>query len=187
MSEFAAPSFPGDASGDGAATMTPEKVEAVLADFRSWLQQFGAITSPPVEAEACEPIDLHTLLAQFIALRHEVNLQTKAAHQQEQNVATLEKLDQALEQLQQQQSARTADAGQGRTNALRPLLKTLVDAYDALARGEREVRACAKASLIASRRSRPISRHPRRPRRAAASWHGGLAPFRPNPVPGQPS
>jgi len=59
----------------------------VLADFRSWLERAPAPAVPPAVPQ---PLDLHTLLSQFVALRHEVNLQTKASRaQQEQNAEAI--------------------------------------------------------------------------------------------------
>jgi molecular chaperone GrpE len=116
-------------------------VESVLADFRTWLHQFAEspATASASTAEA-EPVDLHTLLSQFIALRHEVNLQTKATRaQQEQNNATLEQLSQALEAMQQSQTAGRELEQQAREDLLLPYLKTLVDVFDALSLAEREV------------------------------------------------
>src|SRR5262249_14875646 len=69
-------------------------------------------------------------------LRHEVNLQTKAVRaQQGQNAATLDQLGRAVEALQ----AAGEPAGAAGDEELRPLLKTLVDARDALAFARREV------------------------------------------------
>ena len=56
-----------------AAALTPERIEAVLADFRSWLSELPSATAPPL-TEPAATVDLHTLVAQFTALRHEVNL-----------------------------------------------------------------------------------------------------------------
>jgi len=121
--------------------LTPDAIESILADFRSWLQQAAAVPVPSPPSTEDEPLDLHTLLAQFVALRHEVNLQTKANRaQQEQNAATLEQLSRTLEVLEQQQVAPQEADEQARDEALRPLLKTLVDVHDALARAERQVR-----------------------------------------------
>jgi molecular chaperone GrpE len=115
----------------------------VLADFRSWLQQAAAEPGAPAvtpDRQAAEPIDLHTLLGQFVALKHEVNLQTKAVRaQQEQNAEALRQLGQAVDMLQQAE-ARAAAADQfGEDELVRPLLKTLVDVADALGRARREV------------------------------------------------
>ena len=98
----------------------------MLADFRAWLRE---ATVPPPPAPDAEAIDLHTLLAQFTALRHEVHLQTRAARAQQEQTA------EALAALQQSQPVdRDGD------EALRPLLKALVDVYDSLSLAEREVR-----------------------------------------------
>jgi len=80
-------------------------IETVLRDFRSWLEQAAAI--PPAPAGGVEEsLDLHTLLGQSIALRHEVNLQTKAVRaQQEQNKDTLEQLEQTVALLRQNHAA----------------------------------------------------------------------------------
>jgi molecular chaperone GrpE len=95
-----------------------------------------------------QPIDLHTLLGQFIALRHEVNLQTKAVRgQQEQNAETLKQLGQALQALRQVLTNAEAAESQAQEERLRPLLKTLVDLYDALAPAEREVQRVSQAVL----------------------------------------
>jgi molecular chaperone GrpE len=124
----------------------------VLTDFRAWLQRVAAQPpaggGPPAARVEEEPIDLHTLLAQFVAVRHEVNLQTKAARaQQEQNAVSLEQLEQALAAFQEAQGrAREADE-KAQDELLRPLLKTLVDSYDALALAVREVQRVQEAAL----------------------------------------
>jgi molecular chaperone GrpE len=128
-------------------------VEAVLAEFRTWLQENLASggREPPAEAmcrELTPPArpeapDLHTLLGQFTALRHEVNLQTKAARaQQEQNTETLRQLSAAVEALQEVPDADTDEV-------LRPILKAMLDAADALALAQREVRRVQKKLLPA--------------------------------------
>src|SRR5690242_20663104 len=139
MSEHAPPAVPGDAAvGPEQARLSPERIDALLGEFRSWLEN-ATVPSPPPEP-ASPPVDLHTLLAQFIALRHEVNLQTKASRaQQEQNAETLRQLAEALEALER----REEQAGQAQQEVgdeqLRPLLKTLVDMHDALSLARREV------------------------------------------------
>jgi molecular chaperone GrpE len=89
-------------------------------------------------------VDLHTLLGQFTALRHEVNLQTRAVRgQQEQNAETLKQLVQALQLLQQQQQEAARQDEAARDEQVRSLLKKFVELYDALAPAEREVqRVC---------------------------------------------
>lgn len=115
--------------------MTAEVIEAILANFRGWLCDLaaGIVPEPPELPE--EPIDLHTLLGQFTALRHEVNLQTKSVRaQQEQSAETLKTLEDAVERLDEPEADEQPDDA-----ALRPVLKALVDVYDALALGRQEV------------------------------------------------
>jgi molecular chaperone GrpE len=142
MSEFAPPFIAGDAAVGAAEDLSQETVESVLAEFRSWLQQVAAST-PGVNHAAppeTETVDLHTLLGQFIALRHEVNLQTRAVRaQQEQSGDTLRQFGQALEALQQNRDAMRQADGLLRDEQLRPLLKTLVDVADALGLARREL------------------------------------------------
>ena len=89
--------------------------------------------------EQAEAIDLHTLLGQFIALRHEVNLQTRAVRaQQEQNAETLRQLSQALTAVGRDQEAAAEGRRQEAEERQRPLLKALVDVYDALSVAGRE-------------------------------------------------
>src|SRR5262245_24147131 len=104
MSEQPPPAVPAGAAGPGQETLTPDALEAVLADFRAWLQQAVVSDKWSVVREDSQQgsslttdhsslttaLDLHTLLEQFVALRHEVNLQTKASRtQQEQNAEAL--------------------------------------------------------------------------------------------------
>jgi molecular chaperone GrpE len=114
-------------------------VAAVLADFQNWLAAL-----PPARLDATPPpqpeVDLHTLLSQFIALRHEVNLQTKAVRaQQEQNGETLQQLEEAFASLHQTQSVALQQLQQSLEERLRPMLKTLTDLYDSLALPKREM------------------------------------------------
>jgi molecular chaperone GrpE len=84
-------------------------------------------------------VDLFTLVAQFTALRHEVNLQTKAAR------AAVEQTAEALKLASQ---PKAADPGE----AVRPLVKTLVDVADALQIGLRQAektRAAVEGLLTA--------------------------------------
>jgi molecular chaperone GrpE len=114
--------------------LTADGIEALLRDFRGWLEQAA---EEPEDPAAEEPgFALHTLVAEFTALRQEVNLLTRATRtQQEQNAETLRQLGQAIEHLQE---AEEIDADQA-AEALRPLLKMLVDVYDVLALARREV------------------------------------------------
>src|SRR5262245_19862544 len=99
MSEQPTPGIPEATAAGRAEDLTPAGIEQVLNDFRAWLHEAAArgetAELPKPEAER---IDLHTLLAQFTALRHDVNLQTRAVRaQQEQNGQTLLALQQTLE------------------------------------------------------------------------------------------
>ena len=120
--------------------MTAEQIDRLLADFRSWLEQ-AATAAPPPEPAAPEPaVDLHTLVAQFVALRHEVNLQTKASRtQQEQNTEALRELGEALALLERRDAALEQAGEQARDEQVRPLLKALIDLHDALSLARREV------------------------------------------------
>ena len=123
----------------------------MLEDFRGWLTAVGpgqADAAPPVGEE----VDLYTLVSQFTALRQEVNLQTRAVRgQQEQNAETLCQLAETVDlhtgagRLHHQQRDPSADDG------IRPLLKTLVDLYDAVALAGRELQ-CAGETLAATLR-----------------------------------
>lgn len=52
--------------------MTPNEVERILADFRGWLETHGRKASS-------ERVDFKAIVGHFTALRHEVNMQTKAS------------------------------------------------------------------------------------------------------------
>lgn len=118
----------------------PAAIETILADFRSWLAQAEVAAAPASLLEETAPPDLHTLLSQFVALRHEVNLQTKAARgQQEQTAETLQQLRQALTALDHANQALEQSRKHDHRELLRPLLKTLVDLHDALSLAVREV------------------------------------------------
>src|SRR5262245_26564357 len=145
MSECPPPPVVGDAAGRGPEALSPEAIEAVLTDFRAWLQRLPAAETALPAAEA-EPIDLHTLLGQFIALRHEVNLQTRATRgQQEQNAEALRLLSEALDALHQNQEAGHRANAQAREEQVRPILKALVDVYDALTLAWREIQRSQQA------------------------------------------
>jgi molecular chaperone GrpE len=141
MSEFAPPGVPVHATERSAQALTPEAIDTLLADFRRWLEQAAM---PPVDGAApppppAEPVDLHTLLGQFLAVRHEVNLQTKAVRaQQEQNTESLRQLSTALDALWKAQATATQAQQQAVDEEVRPLLKALVNLHDALSLASRE-------------------------------------------------
>lgn len=53
--------------------------DAVLADFRAWLVEVSDTGGLTPRRSPEPPLDLAALVAQFTALRHEVNMQTKAS------------------------------------------------------------------------------------------------------------
>jgi molecular chaperone GrpE len=158
------PSVAAEVAADGPAkTLTNETIETVLADFRSWLQALPVKAALPPPADEPGP-DLHTLLGQFIALRHEVTLQTRAARaQQEQTGAALEQLTQALEALRQAEKASRATRQASEEELLRPPLNTLIDLYDVLALAGREMQRvqAALASAVEEMASLPKEREAR--------------------------
>jgi molecular chaperone GrpE len=112
----------------GAKAVNPDAVESILADFRSWLRDAAEVPLP----EPVPVLDVATVLQHFTALRQEVNLQTKSSRSAlEQNAQAVALLQPALEALQRQPN--------DKDEALRPLLKTLIDAHDALSLAQREV------------------------------------------------
>jgi molecular chaperone GrpE len=98
---------------------------------------------PPEPVAEPPAADLHTLVAQFTALRHEVNLQTKATRTSlEQTGKALEQLEGAIDELRDRPAGEEDEAG--------PLLKVLVDVYDNLAlalRGVEKQRAAIDGPL----------------------------------------
>src|SRR5262245_10937938 len=99
MSDSPPPVRPPGLAPDAPAPLTPDAIEQVLADFRTWLTD---LTTAPATASEPPAVDLHTLVAQFTALRHEVNLQTKAARTSlEQNAEALRQLEAAVEDLRE--------------------------------------------------------------------------------------
>ncbi len=110
----------------------------MLDDFRAWLTSAAAETAPPPPVGPV--VDLSTLVGQFTALRHEVNLQTRAARaQQEQNAETLRRLAEALDSLTQAPAAAPPPLEGSAEDLVRPLLKSLVDLYDSVALAGREL------------------------------------------------
>lgn len=100
----------------------------MLADFRTWLGELTQVPAPAAEPPA---VDLHMLVAQFTALRHEVTLQTRATRSSlEQTGEALQQLGDAVEELRERP---TED------EEVVPLLRALVDVYDNLALALRQV------------------------------------------------
>lgn len=139
MSESAPASVPDHAAERPAQALTPQAIDGLLADFRRWLESLAALPAPEPARPAREPVDLHTLLGQFIAVRHEVNLQTRAVRaQQEQSADALRVLAGAVETLQRSQASAAQALQQSADDQVKPLLKALVDVHDALALASRE-------------------------------------------------
>lgn len=109
----------------------------MLADFRGWLLE---LLAPPPPADEPPAVDLASVVAQVTALRHEVNLQTKASR------AAVEQTAEALKLAAAPPPATDID------EAVRPLVKTVIDIADALAVSAKQVekaRAAAEAALAA--------------------------------------
>jgi len=98
--------------------MTADAIDRILADFRTWLENLPDGVEPPQPEPPA--VDLCTLAAQFTALRHDVNLQTKATRA-------------VLDQVQTAKPASDAEAH------LKPTRKLLIDLADALSLSLREV------------------------------------------------
>jgi molecular chaperone GrpE len=126
MPEPTPPCDAGGTSGRRNGPLTPAAIDAALVDFRRWLEELAAAgAEPPPEPD--EPsVDLATLVGAFTALRHEVNLQTKAARAQSEQFAR------ALEALRSPTAAADDDEA-------RPLVKMVTEAYDTLTRVSREL------------------------------------------------
>ena len=146
MSESPAPDVAENAARADPQTLTPDAIDAVVAEFRGWLTALAE--SPPAPPPADEAPDLYTLLAQFTALRHEVNLQTRATRaQQEHNNETLRQLTHALDALREAQASLGETRERSADERLRPLLKSLVELHDAVALAGREMTRVQEAVL----------------------------------------
>jgi molecular chaperone GrpE len=151
MSESPPPDIAQDAVNPSVPSLTPEAITAVLEDFRGWLMAVGpgqADAAPPVGEE----VDLYTLVSQFTALRQEVNLQTRAVRgQQEQNAETLRQLAETVDFLTQAPASMPPQRDPSADDGIRPLLKTLVDLYDAVALAGRELQRAGDTSAATLR------------------------------------
>jgi molecular chaperone GrpE len=133
----------GPVDGGDPAPLSPDAVDAVLAEFRSWLWDLASGGHQPPEPTSREPevlvaargadaprspraVDLFTLVGQFTALRHEVNLQTKAAR------AAVEQNAEVLKQL-------AAPKPVEEPEPLRTVAKAVIDVADALALSLRQM------------------------------------------------
>lgn len=177
MPEQPPPDFAENTAVSAAQALTSEAISAVLADFGRWLASETNAAAPQPQ-QANETVDLHTLLGQFTAVRHEVNLQTRAARaQQEQNAETLRQLTAALDALRQGQSRGEQARRQVVEEAIRPLLKTLIELHDALSIAGREVQRIGEALTV---EETPTTAPPR------SFWMNVFRPS-PPPLPSSPS
>ena len=105
------------------------RVDAVLAEFRGWLTDlFTAHPETTASPTAVPPtVDLASVVAQFTALRHEVNLQTKASRLA---------VDQTAEALK---LAAAPKPGPDPDDVVKPLVKAIIDIADALAVSSRQI------------------------------------------------
>ena len=134
--------------------MNLDKIETILGDFRGWLENLSAA---PAAAPPADVFQMQTLVGQFTALRHEVNMQTKAAR------SAVEQTNAALQLLQ------TPDEPEEESEAdnheeLRPFVKMLLDVHDALSVAFRQME---KAKLSAGDFAKEIgpAPHPTSPRK----------------------
>lgn len=110
-----------------AGPLSHDAIESLLSDFRDWLSGLNDSASINGGLESGQsPIpDIFSLVAQFTALRHEVNMQTRAVRSAvEQNAEILNRFQDADEAPQQE-----PESGED----LRPVAKAIVDISDALA------------------------------------------------------
>jgi molecular chaperone DnaK len=123
-------------------------IETMLDRFRQWLgevrEEAGAL---PADAEAAsaagatQPLGLVELVAEFIALRHEVKLQTKSCRGVvEQTEQTLVAMRQAGE-LFRGVEAKEAEAAR---RSAKPLVESLMDLDEALVRGRAAIGAARR-------------------------------------------
>ncbi|MFO0926830.1 MAG: nucleotide exchange factor GrpE [Gemmataceae bacterium] len=147
MSEFAAAGVAGDAAEPGPQGVATGPLDRAVAAFRDWFAaNLQADNADLPTSQDTPAIDLHTLLGHFVALRQEVNLQTRAVRgQQEQTAETVRTLQQAVDALTRAVSRGEQADEASADDAVRPLLTSLVELYDALARAGRELTRTADA------------------------------------------
>lgn len=113
------------------------EIESVLQQFRNWLQQLNALPIP--QPLPSQPIDLATLVGHFTALRHEVNLQTKAFRSTLTQLEPLQALPNQVGEIQKQ-LAKIETSPITSEPDVKHLLKSLFDIHDALQLAYRQVR-----------------------------------------------
>jgi molecular chaperone GrpE len=175
MSESPQARAPEDAAVAGAeARLTPPALEAALDDFRRWFASLAAANGEGV-AELEPGLDLATLLGHFVALRQEVNLQTRAVRaQQEQNAELVGRLGQAVEALSRPRQEPGTD------EKVRPLLSTLVELCDALLLANKEVTRTRENLLpVLEAVTEADDEDPATPRTARSFWSRWFQPDAP--------
>ncbi len=134
MSDDATPIDTASVDTGGAEGVVANPFDGILADFRRWLDDAKPDDAVPPPA----PLDVATVVQQFVALRQEVNLQTKATRtQQEQAAQALGLLQQAMDAVKQREAQAQETARNAVDDAIRPLLKALIDAHDAMTLAQR--------------------------------------------------
>ncbi|HJZ60147.1 MAG TPA: nucleotide exchange factor GrpE [Gemmataceae bacterium] len=166
----------GTVGGGAPAPLTPAAIDAVLADFRGWLLDLangrrepqtwegeppgeppspfrGSAGASPSQENGPAPVDLFTLVGQFTALRHEVNLQTKAARAA---------VEQNAEVLRQLAAPKPADDSEQQ----RLVAKAVIDIADALALSLRQMERLRESvePLLADLAEQQGAHAPRSPR-----------------------
>jgi len=99
--------------------MREAELEAILADFRTWLAEVPDDGPHEPDSPDVAKLDVASVVAHFTALRQEVNLLTKSAR------VSIEQNAQALDELRKPTPADPATLTQ-------PLVKALIDIADAL-------------------------------------------------------
>jgi molecular chaperone GrpE len=120
----------------------------VLADFQRWYEQAvaGALAPGNGELPPLPPdtVDLATLLGHFVALRQEVNLQTRSVRAgQEQTADFFRRLEEDIDALARARGKPAVDEKE----IVRPLLKTLIDLYDALSLAGQQIQRVRSVML----------------------------------------
>lgn len=119
--------------------------EQLLHRLREWIDQTRAeaesLDDPFPDNEPVEAVGLYQLVEQLTALRHETKLLTKASRSvEERNEATLLQMQAAIEQFRSVDAKETAAA----ENATRPLVETIIELDESLARGRRAMENAAR-------------------------------------------
>lgn len=115
--------------------------EGIVEEFRHWTQEHVEQAEAILTERSRTPLDAAAIVAQFTALRQEVNLQTKNSRSQlEQNAQALDQLARAAQTMREQHQRLREENTAALDDKLRPFVKGLVDARDALALAERNVR-----------------------------------------------